>query len=157
MATGNTRNGEYLAEGKFTEGKEDGRWKQTYPNGKLAFEGEYLDGQETVYTNTIGPTAKSAKSAPMSGITRRRLESFRRRRRTDRNDDLPQRRRDQDRAGKSCPGRAGRLIVTTQHPRIFRSSFTISFSFGFFTPPRSSCFVSAMPKRNATASCLRSL
>ena len=39
-ATGNTATARYLAEGKFTEGKEDGRWKQTYPNGKLAFEGE---------------------------------------------------------------------------------------------------------------------
>ena len=102
------RNGEYLAEGKFTEGKEDGRWKQTYPNGKLAFEGEYLDGQETGVHKYYWPNGKRARRAHLSpGITRRRLESFRRRRRTDRNDDLPQRRRDQDRAGRVAQGEPG--------------------------------------------------
>ena len=123
----------YLAEGKFTEGKEDGRWKQTYPNGKLAFEGEYLDGQETGVHKYYWPNGKEREERTYRlGLLDGVWKVFRRRRRADRDDDLPQRRRDQDRAGRVA--RASWAIDQPRSiPGFFRSSFTISFSFGFFT------------------------
>ncbi|MFM9028076.1 MAG: toxin-antitoxin system YwqK family antitoxin, partial [Bacteroidota bacterium] len=38
---------EYIAEGSYLEGREDGQWKQYYKDGTLSFEGEYLEGEPT--------------------------------------------------------------------------------------------------------------
>ena len=40
------KNGEYIAEGNYVEGNQDGMWIQLYADGKKAFEGEYFEGLE---------------------------------------------------------------------------------------------------------------
>ena len=40
------------------EGREDGVWKEYYPDGKISFEGEFLDGQETGVHKFYWPNGK---------------------------------------------------------------------------------------------------
>ena len=40
------KNGEYIAEGNYVEGNQDGVWIQLYVDGKKSFEGEYFEGLE---------------------------------------------------------------------------------------------------------------